>query len=399
MGRRLFAPLCCLFAFVSLGRTVFAPLVEPLQPAFGVGPAAVGLTASLVWFGTAAARIPTGYLMTRIDRVRLIVGTGSLLTLAAVAAALTPTFPLLVLQAVAFVLGLSTGVYVVAAVPLVGDLFPDRVGFAVGVHGVAAQVAAVAAPIVVVTLVEAAAWPAVFWLLAAGAASSTALVAVASRRSTLPDASAPDRDFRGAFTHWRVLLAAVTLLTLAGFVWQGVFNFYVSFLVAEKSFDPSTANLALSVLFAAGIPAFVASGRLADRFPVVPYTLGIVGSYALAVVALTAVSGEVATFGVTVAIGYFIHSVFPALDTYVLGSIPDSHRASAYAVFSGSTFAVQSWGSAVTGTLVESAYEFGTVFRWYGVAILPVVALLVVVYVLGLFPATDRPFRAASGDD
>ncbi len=57
---------------------------------------------------------------------------------------------------------------------------------------------------------------------------------------------------------------------ITGFVWQGVFNFYVTYLGA-KGVAPGTASTLLTVTFSAGVPSFTLAGRLADRFFICPF--------------------------------------------------------------------------------------------------------------------------------
>nr|WOY07721.1 hypothetical protein QSJ49_13060 [Halobacterium salinarum] len=79
----LFGSLCALVFLVNFGRVVFAPLVVPLQEFFvGTSNAAVGLVATLAWLGSALPRLPAGYLLTRVARHRVVLGTGGLLTVA-----------------------------------------------------------------------------------------------------------------------------------------------------------------------------------------------------------------------------------------------------------------------------------------------------------------------------
>ncbi|MFB6304703.1 MAG: MFS transporter [Haloferacaceae archaeon] len=385
MTRRLFGTLCGLVLLVNFGRVAFAPLVEPLRAAFDAGPAAVGVVVSLVWFGTALVRVPTGYVLTRVSRYRVVLATGVVLAAGSVLAAVAPS--LAVLRVAAVVIGASSGAYFVAAVPLIGELYPEGVGRAVGIHGTAAQVAAVVAPGVVVATLAVADWRAVFWLLAAAALGVAATLAHVARRSPVPELPA-DRNFRAALAHWRVVAAAVALLAAAGFVWQGVFNFYVTYLTAEKGLSAGTANLALTATFAAGIPAFAISGRLADRFPHVPYVLGLLAAFVVCLFGLVAAGGIVAVFAVSVAIGYVVHGLFPAMDAYVLGALPPGDRASTYPVFSGVALTLEAGGSGAVGLLTDAGYAFGTVFAGAaGLLALSVVALAAL-YVGGRFPGT-----------
>jgi predicted MFS family arabinose efflux permease len=374
--RRLFGTLCGFVFLVNFGRVTFAPLLETFRTSFDVGPAAVGVVASLVWIGTALPRIPVGYLLTRVSRRRIVLGTGALLVVAAAMTASATS--LTTLRVGAFVVGIASGAYYAAAVPLVGDLYPERVGRAVGVHGTAAQLAAVVAPTVAVSVVAFASWREVFWLVAAGGVVVT-LAFVVFGHETHDGGAAPDRDFMAAIAHWRVILAGVAMVGAAGFVWQGVFNFYVTYLVAAKGVTQAHAGTLLTVVFAAGTPAFWFSGRLADRLPHVPYVLGIVTAFAATLYALTAVGDGPLLVVVSVALGYAIHGLFPALDAYMLETVPDN-RTSAYAVYGGLALFVEATGSGVVGVLTEAGFAFDAVFRVFAYGLLAFVVVLALLY-------------------
>jgi hypothetical protein len=74
------------------------------------------------------------------------------------------------------------------------------------------------------------------------------------------------------------------------------------------------------------------------------------------------------------------------MDTYLLASLPDRHRASAYAAYSGSMMVVQAMGSTVVGTLVGRGLSYGTVFRGFSLGLGVVFLVLVVLYVGGGLP-------------
>ena len=82
--RRLFGSLSGLVFLVNLGRIVFAPLLATLAAAFAVPVATLGPVATMAWLGSALPRVPTGYLLTRVPRHRVVLGSGLLLTAAAV---------------------------------------------------------------------------------------------------------------------------------------------------------------------------------------------------------------------------------------------------------------------------------------------------------------------------
>ncbi|WP_251342895.1 MFS transporter [Haloplanus halophilus] len=385
MTRRLFGTLCGLVLCANFGRVAFAPLLETFRTTFQVGTGAVGLVATLVWVGSAVPRIPVGYLVTRIPRGRIVLGAGLLLTVASALTATTDSLPLL--QVGAFAVGVASGAYYASAVPLIGDLYPDRVGQMAGVHGTAAQTAAVVAPTLTVALVAAESWRAVFWLLAAVGATFSLLFLVVSRRRDGGVPRGADHDFLAALAHWRVILAAVVMVGGAGFVWQGVFNFYVTYLVTTKGMVAGRAGTLLTVAFAAGLPAFWLGGSLADRLPHVPYILALGAGVAAGVAALTVAGSLPALVAVSVALGLVAHSLFPALDAYVLGTVPDN-RGSAYAVYGGLALLVQATGSGAVGLLGE-IYPFDAIFRGFALGLLALLALLAALYLRGAFPTAE----------
>ncbi|MFC7139421.1 MFS transporter [Halosimplex aquaticum] len=387
--RHLFGSLCGMVFVVNLGRVVFAPLLDPLRAALAVDASAVGLLASLVWVGSAVPRIPTGYLLTRVPRHAVVFATGATLTAATALASVAPGIR--ALQAAAFLMGAAGGAYFIAANPLVSELYPSRVGTALGVHGTAAQIAAVGAPLFVTAVLDAGRWPTTFRVMTVGTAVATVAFTVAAWRTDLPEAGSEDRQLLVAVrAQWRLVLAAVVMLGATGFVWQGVFNFYPTYLAETKSLTESTARTVLSVVFGAGVPAMFLSGRLADRLDVVRYLLALLGGFVAVLLALTAVSGLLGVVALSIALGYVTHSLFPAIDTYLLGSLPDRHRASAYAAYSGTMMFVQAGGSYAVGFLRDADVAFDLIFRTFAGALVVVLAALVVAQRTGRLPSGAR---------
>lgn len=370
---RLFGSLCGLVFLVNFARIVFAPLVGEFMDVFSVREGTIGLVVTLAWIGSASPRLPTGYLLTKVPRHHVVLGAGAVLTAASVFIATAATVP--ALMAGAFAMGLASGAYFVSANPLVSELFPDRVGRALGIHGMASQFAAVlAAPIVSLAVVYD--WRFVFFGTGVAAATVTLFIFLAARRTDLPNAGMQDRDFFGAARReWRIILTGVLMLGTVGFVWQGVFNFYEQYMLAKGLPDVVARNV-LTVLFAAGVPAFLVSGRLADRLPHVPYILGVIGAFVLGVFALTLTSGVFAVVAVSAVVGFVIHSLFPAMDTYLLDTLPDATRGSAYAFYSASMMLAQAGGASVVGALVERGFSYDAVFGSFLAVLLVVLVVL-----------------------
>ena len=380
---RLFASLCGLVFLLNLARIVFAPLLDVIIVEFTIGEATAGLLVTLAWVGSASPRLPTGWLLTKVPRHYVVTGSGTILAAAAAFAATAVTVRHL--MAGAFLMGIASGVYFVSANPFLSELFPGQVGRVMGIHGAASQIAAVvAAPLVAVTLVVD--WRLSLWAIAVGAAVVTVVTGHAARRTELPRAGADDRNFvAGALSEWHIIVTALAIVGAASFVWQGVFNFYELYM-QSKGLSSRASGLMLSIVFAAGIPAFYVGGDLADRLPYVPYLLGIVGAFAASLLLLTFVNGLAGLIVVSAIVGFVVHSLFPATDTFLLDTLPDSTRGSAYAVFSSSWMLTQALGSFVLGLFIEYEYTYDAVFRAAAVFLGSTILVLAVLDRTGRLP-------------
>jgi len=390
----VFASICVFAFLVNFGRIAFAPLVDVFIKA-GVPEATAGLVATLVWIGSALPRLPTGYLLTKVRRHRVLVGMGVFLAASAAFTALAPGIRLI--AAGALLVGLATGVFFIAANPLVSELFPTRVGSALGVHGMASQVAAVGAPLAVSAILVVGGWRTTFLCIAAVAAAATLALVVAAHRAELPDAGRADRSLRtAAASQWPIILTGIAFLGAAGFLWNATFNLYGDYLEVAKGIDPATGRTLLSLMFAAGVPAFVVTGRLADRVPNVPLLLALVTATILGVLALTVAEGLLAVAAVSIALGYAAHGLFPAADAYVLSSLPDHHRASAYSVYSATMMLVQAFGAGTVGTAVAAGVSYTVAFRAVAGAVGLVLVVLFGLYAGGRLPVGGEAHRTAA---
>jgi predicted MFS family arabinose efflux permease len=403
----MFGSLCAMVFLVNLARIVFAPLVVPLEQEFGVTASTLGLITGLTWFGSAIPRFPVGYLLTKVSRKTVVLLSGGVLVTASLFTAFAPSFsvdvlgrtltltPVGSLMIGAFFLGTASGCYFLSANPLLSELFPERVGRVMGVHGAASQFAAVGAAPMVVAVLAVGDWRTTFYLLAAVSAVAT-LGTYLVGRSTETSTGTTDRDLLGAArTQWRLVVSGIAFVAFTGLVWNGVFNFYVKYMIEAKALSDPAANTLLTVLFAAGIPAFVVGGDLVERLPKVPFLIGISTVFAVSLLALSTVSGFLAIAALSVVVGFVIHMLFPAADTYMLSSTPDHQRASTYAVFSGTMMLPQAFGSVVFGAVLDAGVAWDPLVAGSATAVLAVMGVLFALYQAGLLPdqavGSERP--------
>jgi MFS family permease len=283
-------------------------------------------------------------------------------------------------------MGLASGVYLVAANPLIAELFPERPGRALGQHGVASQFAAVLAPVLVSAALLVGTWRTALQALAVVAALMTLVFTAVARRAEFPDAGSDDTAFLAAVrTQWRIVVTGIVAVGATTMVWSGVFNFYVTYLKSLGLSD-GTGRLLLLVAFGAGVPAFYVSGRLADRLPNALYLLATIAAFTGCILLAPLVTGFWPLVAFSAVMGYVVHGIFPAADTYLLASLPDYHRASAYAAYGTGMMVLQAPGSVVVGTLRDAGVPFVTIFTAMGVGLVGLTLALGGLYAVGRLP-------------
>lgn len=393
---KLFGGLCATVFLVNLARVIFAPLIQPVAADFGVTAASLGVIASATWLGSALLRLPTGYLLTKVSRHKVVIATGALLVVTSTFTGRAQSIDHLIVGA--FLMGLSSGIYFIAANPLVSELFPQRVGRAIGIHGMSSQIAAVSAPLIVGGVLLVADWRTTFYLIALVAATSTAFLVIATRQARLPTAGEDDRSLlAGGKAQWRLILTGVIFMGAVGFLWNGLFNLYGDYLEVAKAIDPATGRLLLSLMFTAGIPAWIIGGRLADRVRHVPLIIVIIAGFAAAIYGLTLVEGFVLIALLSIFIGFTFFSLIPALDTYLLSTLPDRHRGSAYAWYSSTMMIFTALGSGVIGSIVASGVAYDIVFQFLAIFVGFLAVAFGIGWAIGVIPQGRR--MTDSGND
>lgn len=379
--------LCGMVFLLDAPLILFAPLVEPLMREFTIGPGITGLIITTVWVGSALTKIPTGYVLFHIPRQHVIIGSGVVLTVAAGVAALAASVTLLATGA--FLMGVASGAYVTAAEPLMSELFPERIGRALGIHGIASILGTIIAPLFVSLMLITANWQAVFVVLALAIACTTGIFYWIARRADLPDVGRGDQQVHTALRrHWPLLITGIAILCTAGFVWNGIFNFYPSYFIHAKGFAEHPARVMLTLAFVMALPGVWFGGRLADQLPRIPLMLSILRALVVSLFVLTAVRGTFLLIVMTALLGFIFHTLFPVLDSHLLGLLPNEDRASVYAVYSGIAMFGEASGSTAVGLLLEQGITYDLAFQLLTTGLGIVLCLLTMLHFLEKLPTS-----------
>jgi MFS transporter, YNFM family, putative membrane transport protein len=247
---------------------VTQPILPVLAEEFGVGAARAGLTVSAVVLAIAVASTVYGPLSDAVGRRRVMVGATALLAVATLACAFAPSFgALLALRAVQGVLvpGMTA-----VSVAYAGDRFrveevPGVVGGIIAASVVGGLVGRVLSGAIAAEL----GWRAAFVAFSAVTAVAAALLWRGLVEGAGRERRGLSAAWAGMFGHLRDprLVGAYLVGAALFFGWTGVFT-YLPFHLSAPPYGLSTAAVSsVYLVYAAGVLASPAAGRLSGRYP------------------------------------------------------------------------------------------------------------------------------------
>ena len=373
-----------IFLFQALTKNLFPPLLLPLREAYMIDNSQVGLLVTLVFFGYALARFPSGIMADHIGCTKTILLGSAAMALSFLGVAVSPSYP--VMAFMTFVLGVSSGVYVTAGYTLaviIGSR--ERAATATAAFESFGIVAAIVSPILVTVFVIFLNWQLLFIVSGLLLALMTAAFYRFRERSTefeneyavhngienkqlgglsgqknstgtlkglFRDVLTSSIIFRDPlirrFIIWSILVGGFGALS-----WTGINAFIPTFLVEERGYSYEIANQMFIIVAVAGLVAKIATGWLADRF----------GNNVVMFINLTLSFGLF--IGLTLSVGHWQIMVILALlgaaclntntliNSYVLRNMPPRYQGAGFGLFSTAYTVIYSLGPYMTGFLSE----------------------------------------------
>lgn len=373
-----------IFLFQALTKNLFPPLLLPLREAFMIDNAQVGLLVTLVFFGYALARFPSGIMADHIGCTKTILLGSAAMALSFLAVAVSPSYP--VMAFMTFVLGVSSGVYVTAGYTLavvIGSR--ERAATATAAFESFGIVAAIISPILVTVFVIFLNWQLLFIVSGLLLVLMTAAFYRFRERSTefeneyavhngienkqldgLPGQKNSTGTLKGLFRDaltssvifrdplirrfiiWSTLVGGFGALS-----WTGINAFIPTFLVEERGYSYEIANQMFIIVAAAGLVAKIATGWLADRFGnnvvmFINLTLSI-GLF----IGLTLSVGHLQILVILALLGAACLNTNTLINSYVLRNMPPRYQGAGFGLFSTAYTVVYSLGPYMTGFLSE----------------------------------------------
>jgi len=373
-----------IFLFQALTKNLFPPLLLPLREAFMIDNTQVGLLVTLVFFGYALARFPSGIMADHIGCTKTILLGSAAMALSFLGVAVSPSYP--VMAFMTFVLGVSSGVYVTAGYTLaviIGSR--ERAATATAAFESFGIVAAIVSPILVTIFVIFLNWQLLFIVSGLLLVLMTAAFYRFRERSTefeneyavhtgienkqldgLPGQKNSTGTLKGLFRDaltssvifrdplirrfiiWSTLVGGFGALS-----WTGINAFIPTFLVEERGYSYEIANQMFIIVAAAGLVAKIATGWLADRFGnnvvmFINLTLSI-GLF----IGLTLSVGHLQILVILALLGAACLNTNTLINSYVLRNMPPRYQGAGFGLFSTAYTVVYSLGPCMTGFLSE----------------------------------------------
>lgn len=277
----------------------FSPLLLSIRADLAIDHVALGGLVTFAFAAYGIGSLPAGWVSDRLGHRNTLAASTILAALGVLAAGMADSYTLLALGFV--LIGAGGSLYHPAATAYLAlAVKPERLGAAMGLHGIGANVLLIAAPVVTGLLAAQGAWrvPFIFWGvvgLAVGVTISLTVPEINRRHESGPagdrlQSTKPARPGVTSLPHWGGLLTMGTGLLLMltafqGFAFGGANSYLAPYLQENLGQTVALSGWMMGLLYAGGIPGQYVGGRLTDRhgrlFPIAAGTIGSVTFLAL----------------------------------------------------------------------------------------------------------------------
>ncbi len=283
--------------------------------------------------------------------------------------------------------GIGNNLWHPAAIPTLGQRYPERKGLVLSLHGMGGNAGDALAPLAIGALLAFFTWREIVVVNAIpGAIMACLLLAymgtlrLASKNK--PAAAEPEgqsvqeyaRGLRGLFKN-RVLILMATSSAFRAMTQTTLLTFLPIFLAYEMGYSPLWVGACLFALQAAGFAAAPIAGHLSDRMGRRPIIMSSLAMTAVVLVFM-AFAGRSHAFVLLIAVlGFFLYAIRPVLQAWLLESTPKKMGGTSIGVLFGLQAVGSSIGPLVGGLLAD---HYGLMSIFYFLAFAIVVANLLI---------------------
>ncbi|MGM0590673.1 MAG: MFS transporter [Halobacteriota archaeon] len=265
---KLLVPIAVGWGMLIGTRMIYPVLLPYFRTEFDLSLTAAGLLMTILWLGAALGQLPGGILADRHSERKVMTASTILVALALVFV-VTASTPVVLFTATGLV-GLALSLYPIARITALSDIYPDRIGSALGVTMATGDLGQTVLPPVASVLAVAIAWQVglsfvipLFGLV--GLSLWVTLPDKPSNDSAVDALSMESARYVLAELRRPTMILMALILFLFIFIWQSFSGFYPTYLVEVKGLSSSAAGVLFGLFFAFGVLVKPLSGAAYDR--------------------------------------------------------------------------------------------------------------------------------------
>ncbi len=339
-------------------RMIYPVLLPYFREEFALSLATGGLLITIIWLCYAVGQVPGGILADRYGERKVLTGSVTLVIISLAVVLFAPT-PIVLFVATA-ALGFGYSQYPVARITALSDLYPERIGRALGVTMASGDIGQTIIPPIASVLAVVVAWRFGLGFVLPFLCIAAAIIWVTLDTHDRPgvvETSSSNTGLRYIISQLQhpALVIMWVIMFLFIFVWQTFSAFYPTYLVEVKGFSTTMAGLMFGLFFAVGVIAKPAAGIAYDKCGArLSLPLILVGSI-VGLGVLPFVNGTVAIFVVTVLVSTMLGSG-AITQSYLADTIPPEIQGTGLGVVRSSSSMIGSLGPVVFGLLAQNGY-------------------------------------------
>lgn len=254
-----------------LGSRMALPVLLPhIQAEFGLSLSIVGLLVTILWLGGAVGQLPGGVLADLYTENILMTASVGLVGISLTFVVLAPNAAILFVAVAVW--GLATSLYPIARITILSEVYPDRLGSALGITMATGDLGQTFTPPVAGALAALFIWQAglgfIIPLLVVGGLGIWFILPRQPQADSSSSAGALSRSTAShVLTELRrpTMVFITSILVLFFFFWQAFTSFFPTYLTIEKGLSATMASLLFGVFFAAGAVVKPIAGMAYDR--------------------------------------------------------------------------------------------------------------------------------------
>jgi ACS family hexuronate transporter-like MFS transporter len=362
-------------------RMIYPVLLPHFREAFGLSLTVAGFLVTLLWLGSAVGQLPGGILADRYTERSVMVASAVVVAMAILTVVVAPTAAALFVATVC--VGLGQSLYPIARITVLTEMYPDRIGSALGVTMATGDLGQTVLPPIAGALAVGIAWQiGLGFMIPLLVIAAIALWVLLPRR-TGSESAVDELTLETV----RALLAElrqtnmgffVFVLFLYVLVWQAFTGLYPTYLIEQKGLSSSTAAVLFSLFFAFGVIVKPAAGAAYDRVGVRLSLIGVLLGPVIGLALLPFVDGVPALAVITVLVSTMLGSG-AITQSFLSEAFSEDIRGTGLGVVRTTAATLGAAGPVLFGLLADRGY-FDE-----GYLLLAGVMLIVVFLMVGLF--------------